>query len=139
MRWSSNFENTRKKQVARSASSVNAIGACKQRNLSKILLNQTEINRKMVNTILFPFNLIRFRKDFCVRSPDMNPGDFFLHGTHLQFKVFSVRHKTIDDLKDAIFLLFFFYWNMLYNVTIPSINRKVFFGKRNYAMNCVRN
>ena len=68
---------------------INAVYICRERNIFEIFLNQTEIrlylpfsdwfgskrmsvwfqiNRKMVNTIWFLFDLIRFRKDFSVCS-----------------------------------------------------------------------
>ena len=47
--------------------------------------------------------LISLRGDICmpVRSPELNLCDFFLWG-HLQAKVLSQSHETIDDLKDTI-------------------------------------
>ena len=92
--------------------------SCTQRNLFKILLNQTEIrlylpfsdwfgtkltsvwfqiNRKMVNIIWFKFDLIRFRKDFsvCMRK---NPF------------ISLLRSQNIESLLYNLFFIILYTW-----------------------------
>ena len=58
-----------------------------QKIIFEILLNQTEINRKMIYTISYRFDLIRFWKDFSVCSKNYNyraynrPRDYQHDGT----------------------------------------------------------
>ena len=64
------YEGPEWKKLAMMANSAGAgntpMAICTQRNLFEILLNQTEINGAMVNTIWFLFDWIRFRKKFSV-------------------------------------------------------------------------
>jgi len=54
---------------------------------------------------MFPGRLISLRGDISwpARSPDLTPGDYFLWG-YLKAEVFKHRPRTLQALKDAIFL-----------------------------------
>ena len=104
-----------------------------QRNLFGILLNQTEIrlyllwidwfgtingqcpfavpnqSRKMVNTIWFHFDLIRFRKDFtvCIQSPREIRATFYPHSRTWIFGFWNYYFFSIAVREADIWYIFF--------------------------------
>jgi len=52
---------------------------------------------------MFPRHLISLRVDvgWPARSPDLSPCDFFLWG-YLKEKVFKIRPRSLEDLKERI-------------------------------------
>ena len=84
------------------------------------LLNQTEINRKMVETIWFRFDLIRFRKDFSVEKDVLSdrssrPPAHFQRNTFVKNeKSFCIEdYSTIARLRVISITIVAFLWTFV--------------------------